>query len=310
MKRLLIVLLLVPVFAATAQDADTPRAVLVTGASSGIGLRMTEVLSQNGFFVYAGARKPVDLARLDAMENVKSIRLDVTIQEEINAAVETIRSEGRGLYGLVNNAGVVIVGPLIETPEEDLDFLLDVNLYGPYRMTKAFAPLLIESRGRILNTASIAGIVTSAFIGVYSMSKHGVEAYTDALAAELGGFGVAVAAVEPGNFKSRITLNMRDRMRATGATDEGSRYGPWMAPLFAGSGDRSEYPEPDAVAQAALEFMSTDSPRRRYMVTPNQSEAEMTIRGIIGELVQLNQGHEFSYTRDDLVRMLDEALER
>lgn len=308
MYRLVFVLLLLPVLSATAQDTNPPRAVLVTGASSGIGLRMSEVLSQNGFFVYAGARKPEDLARLDAMENVKSIRLDVTIQAEIDEAVQTIRAEGRGLYGLINNAGVVVVGPLIETPEEDLDFLLDVNLYGPYRVTRAFAPLILESRGRILNTASIAGIVTSGFIGVYSMSKHGVEAYTDALAAELAGFGVAVAAVEPGNFKSRITLNMRERMRATGATDEGSRYGPWMAPLFAGSGDRSEYPEPDAVAKAALDFMSTDSPRRRYMVTPNRGEAEMTVRGIIGELVQLNDGHEFSYSRDDLVKMLDEAL--
>ena len=271
---------------------------------------MTEVLSQNGFFVYAGARSPEDLARLDAMENVKSVRLDVTVQSEIDAAVATIEAEGRGLYGLVNNAGVAVVGPLIETPEDDLDFLFDVNLYGPYRVTRAFAPLILESRGRILSTSSIAGVVTTGFMGVYSMSKHGVEAFTDALAAELAGFGVAVGAVEPGNFRSRITLNMRDRMRATGATDEGSRYGPWIAQVFAGSGDRSEFPEPDAVAQAALDFMSSDTPRRRYMVTPNAGEAEYTIRALLAELAQLNRDQPFAFTRDDLVRMLDEALQQ
>lgn len=89
---------------AIAQEADPPaepqkaRAVLITGTSSGIGLRMTEVLSNNGFFVYAGARSPEDLKRLDAMPNVKSVRLDVTIQSEIDAAVELVRAEGRGLY--------------------------------------------------------------------------------------------------------------------------------------------------------------------------------------------------------------------
>ncbi|MCL7965525.1 MAG: SDR family NAD(P)-dependent oxidoreductase, partial [marine benthic group bacterium] len=151
---------------------------------------MTEVLSQNGFFVYAGARKPEDLARLDAMENVRSVRLDVTIPGEIDAAVEFVRSEGRGLYGLINNAGIAVMNPLIEAPEEEMDFIIDVNLLGPYRVTSAFADLLIESEGRVMNVSSIAGILTGPYSGAYSMTKHGVEAYTDALAAELEQFGV------------------------------------------------------------------------------------------------------------------------
>ncbi len=186
---------------------------------------MTEVLSENGFFVYAGARKAEDLARLDAMENVKAVRLDVTIQSEIDEAVALVEEEGRGLYGLINNAGVAVMGPLIEMPEEDLDFQLDVNLFGPYRVTKAFADLLIESEGRVLTTSSIAGIATGPFTGAYSMSKHGVEAYTDALAAELERFGVAVAVVEPGNYKSRILASMVERMEALGYSAEGSRCG-------------------------------------------------------------------------------------
>ncbi len=293
-----------------AQGPEPTRAVLVTGASSGLGLRMTEVLSANGFFVYAGARSAEDLQRLDAMANVKAVRLDVTVQSEIDAAVELIGGEGRGLYGLVNNAGVVVVGPLIEMPERDMSFQMDVNLLGPFRVTKALAPLLIESQGRIMNTSSLSGTVSGAFLGAYSMSKHGVEAYTDALAAELTPFGVAVAAVEPGNYRSEIVLSMRERMEAAGYTAEGSRYSRSMLEVFGGPADRSNLPEPDEVANAVLTFMSTDTPRRRYLVVPNQREAEVTIRKAIEEVVQLNGDQPFSYDREALVRMLDEALER
>jgi len=293
-----------------AQEAGSARAVLVTGASSGLGLRMTEVLAGHGYFVFAGARDSADLRRLDAMDNVAAVRLDVTVQNEIDAAVATIRTAGRGLYGLVNNAGVVVAGPLIEMPERDMMLELDVNLLGPYRVTKAFAPLLIESRGRVLNTSSLSGIVSGPFLGAYSMSKHGVEAYTDALAAELAGFGVSVAAIEPGNYRSSIVVSMRERMEAAGYTAEDSRYSRSMYDLFGGPPDRSNLPEPDDVAMAALDFMNSERPRRRYLVVPNQREAEVTIRKAIEELVQLNEGHAFSYDRETLIRMLDEAMAR
>jgi NAD(P)-dependent dehydrogenase (short-subunit alcohol dehydrogenase family) len=269
---------------------------------------MTEVLSQNGFFVYAGARKAEDLERLDAMENVKSVRLDVTIQSEIDAAVELVRAEGRDLYGLINNAGVAVMGPLIEQPEEELDFIIDVNLLGPYRVTKAFADLLIESEGRVLTVSSIAGILSGPFIGAYSMTKHGVEAYTDALAAEFARFNVAVAAVEPGNYKSQITASMVRRMREAGYSAEGSRYGSMLDLVTAGPLDRSQYEEPTDVALAALDFLTSESPKRRYMVVPNRMEAEITIRRALLELVQLNQDQPYAFTRDELVRMLDEVL--
>ncbi len=309
-RRLLVPLAAISVLSAsplTARESDDPRAVLITGSSTGIGAKMAEVLSQNGFFVYAGARKPADLERLDAMENVKSVRLDVTVQSEIDAAVELVRSEGRGLYGLVNNAGVAVMGPLIEQPEEELDFIIDVNLLGPYRVTKAFADLLIESKGRVMNVTSIAGILSGPFIGAYSMTKHGLEAYTDSLAAELVRFNVAVAAVEPGNYKSQITASMVRRMREAGHSAEGSRYGS-MLDLVTGPLDRSQYKEPTDVALAALDFLTSESPKRRYMVVPSRGEAEITIRQALLELVQLNQDQPYAFTRDELVRMLDEVL--
>ena len=187
------------------------KAVLVTGASSGSGRVIAETLAARGYYVYAGARKQADLDALNEIENIHAIRLDVTIQSEIDAAVEAVRQEGKGLYGLVNNAGVAVLGPLIEIPESDIEFVFDVNVYGPYRVTKAFAPLIIESQGRITTTGSISGILSSQFYGPYSMSKHAMEAFTDSLAAEMTKFDVKVSIIEPGRRMASVSMTLSTR---------------------------------------------------------------------------------------------------
>ena len=103
----------------TAIAADDPaqKAVLITGANSGIGRKIAERLASEGYFVYAGARKDADIEALSAIPNMQGVRLDVTIQADINAAVELVEAGGRGLYGLVNNAGVVVMGLLTGTEE-------------------------------------------------------------------------------------------------------------------------------------------------------------------------------------------------
>jgi NAD(P)-dependent dehydrogenase (short-subunit alcohol dehydrogenase family) len=276
-----------------APSAGAQKAVLVTGASSGIGRKITEHLATAGYFVYAGARNADDLRELDAIENVDSIRLDVTRPEEIAAAVATVRKAGRGLHGLVNNAGVAVMGPLTEMSEEDLRFVFDVNVFGPYRVTQAFVPLILESGGRITTISSIAGILSRPPLGAYSMSKHAIEAYGDALAAELEPKGVKVSLVEPGNYRSEISRNAAIRM-GLGAD----------VPIA----DRSRFKEPDEVAAAVVHALFDANPKRRYMVVPEQREAELTIAKAIEELVQLNERQPYSYDRDALVKMLDAAL--
>ena len=294
--------------AAKVEVDASQKAVLVTGASTGIGRKITELLAARGVFVYAGARKENDLNELDAMDNVQSIRLDVTIQEDIDAAVETISNEGRGLYGLVNNAGVAILAPLIEVEESELDFIFDVNIYGPYRISKAFSPLIIESKGRITTISSISGILSGTFFGPYSMSKHAMEAYSDSLAREMGKFDVKVSVVEPGNYTSAIGTTLKKRMDAQGIDLEDSLYQEEMQAIVDRVGDRSQHKEPDEVAEAVYHALFDPTPKMRYMVVPNQKEAEWTIRKAIQELVQLNLDHAFSYDRDALIKMLDEAL--
>lgn len=293
---------------AHAQEGTDQKAVLVTGASTGIGRKITETLAAKGIFVYAGARKEKDLKELDALENVQSIRLDVTVQDEIDAAVATITKEGRGLYGLVNNAGVAIVAPLIEVEESELDFIFDVNIYGPYRVTKAFSPLLIESKGRITTISSISGILSGTLFGPYSMSKHAMEAYSDSLAREMQRFDVTVSVVEPGNYQSQIGVTLKKRMEKKGIDIEGSPYQKEMQAMLDRVDSASQQKDPAEVADAVFHALFDEKPKMRYMVVPNQRQAEVTLRKAIEELVQLNQDQSYTYDRDELVGMLDEAL--
>src|SRR5262249_13161878 len=161
---------------------------------------------------------------LSKIRNVQGIKLDVTVPGDIAGAVATVEQGRRGLYGLVNNAGVAVVQPLIEVAEEDLAFQLNVNVLGPYRVTKAFSKLLIASKGRVVTTGSLSGFLSGTMSGPYSMSKHAVEAFTDALAAEMARFDVKVSVIEPGNYQSDIGKTLVARMEARGTKAEGSAY--------------------------------------------------------------------------------------
>ena len=290
------------------QDSNEQKAVLITGASTGIGRNMAETLAAKGYFVYAGARKQADIDALSAIDNIQGIRLDVTVQEEIDAAVETVTNAGRGLFGVVNNAGVGVIWPLIEADEEDMQFQMDVNLFGPYRVTKAFAPLIIESKGRITTTGSISGILSGTLAGPYSMSKHAIEAFTDSLAREMRKFDVHVSVIEPGNYNSAIIDTLMRRLETRGQSAEGSLYADEINRFLDSSANSSEDKEPDEVSAALLDFLTDDKPKRRYMVVPEASQAEITIRKQISELAQLNERQVYTYHRDELVAMLDEAL--
>lgn len=301
-------LLIIGGFSTQPTLASEQKAVLITGASTGIGRHLAETLAGDGYSVYAGARKDKDLAELNAIENVTAVRLDVTNQDQVDAAVELIKNAGTGLWGLVNNAGVGGGGFVADTPIEDQNFVYAVNVEGVYRTTRAFAPLVIESKGRIITTGSIAGTLSWPGGSAYSGSKHAIEAFTDALAGEMEEHGVSVSVVEPGNYKSNIRRSSvsreLSRTEASGeeVTDE-------MKADYEKTAERElSYKDPDEVSEAFVHALFSDEPLRRYMVVPNQQEAEWTIRTKLTELTQLNTWSPHRYSRDELVQMLDEVL--
>lgn len=309
LATLLLISALTPVAADSPDQENAQKAVLVTGASSGIGRHITELLASEGYFVYAGARKQEDLDELNTLENVAAVRLDVAIQDEVDAAVEIVRKAGRGLYGLVNNAGVFTGGPLIETDIGELQWIFDVNVFGVYRVTQAFAPLIIESKGRIINISSISGILDWPMGGLYTMSKHAIETYSDTLALEMGRFDVKVSAIEPGNFKSGISMAANARMAQKRVQRQDTRYADEWARMSDRREDRGQYKDPDEVARAALHALFDDDPKPRYLVVPNQEEARLTISEVINDLVELNERHPYSYSREQLIEMIDAAMD-
>ena len=275
-----------------ANAADHRKAILVTGASTGIGRNIVEHLSAEGYFIYATARKEADLAALAKLENVQPIRLDVTKPNEIAAAVETVRAGGRGLYGLVNNAGIGTGFPVLEGDDAEFDLCMQVNVYGPYRVTKAFGPMIVAAKGRIVNMGSIAGFF--AFPGgvPYSMTKHAIEAFTDAAALDLEPAGVQVSVIEPGDFNTGIARNAQ-------------RRGVNVPEKIL---NRSVYPAPDAVTDAVRHALFDATARRRYMVVSNEGEAKFTISQELRRLAQTNESQAFRYDRTRLIEMLDAAV--
>lgn len=292
----------------TADHHAKTKSVLVTGATTGIGRNLAERLASNGYHVYAGARTDEEMAELNALENMTAVRLDVTKQEQIDAAYKMIRSSGTGLYGLVNNAGIGGGGPVVETPIEDQNTVYQVNVEGVYRVTKTLAPLIIESKGRISTTGSVAGTITTSSLNAYSGSKHWIEAFTDGLALEMADKGVMVSVIEPGNYQSHIRRNtmLREfeniKKRGGTVTDEMKKQYQQTAAY------ELSLKKPDAVSDAFMHALFDDKPLRRYVVTPSQEEQAFTIYTKVQQLVELNQWGPHSYNRDQLVGMLDKIL--
>ena len=290
-----------------AECTGARKAVLVTGASSGIGRKIAESLAADCYFVYAGARKKTDLDSLDAIDNIRSVRLDVTVQEEIDGAVRQIREEGRRLYALINNAGVLITGPSAEVDVERVRWLFDVNVFGVYRVTQAFAPLIVENRGRILNIGSIAGNIGIRFLGPYSMSKHAIEAYSDALAAELAPFGVHVSVIAPGDYASNIWADDMEKAKLSEVVRDDSPYAAeyraWIDFVA-----NMETKEPDEVADTVLSALAADTPSRRYLVVPDEGEMAWVMGSAMKRLAELNGSHAHSYSQTELTEMLHRAL--
>ena len=287
---------------------DGQKSILVTGASTGIGRHLAETLAEAGHHVYAGARKDADLDALDAIDNITAVRLDVTKQDEIDAAVDLIEGQGTGLYALVNNAGIGDGGPVVDTPVDVQTLVYEVNVEGVYRVTKAFAPMIMASKGRISTTGSIAGTLSWPGGSAYSGSKHWIEAFTDALAGEMAPHEVQVSVIQPGNFKSRIRRSALQRQQAR-ILEAGGEMTPEMEAEYAATEARElSYNEPDAVSEAFMHALFDDAPLIRYMVVPNADEQAMTVRTKIQQLVQLNAWGPHSFSDEELVSMLQTAL--
>jgi NAD(P)-dependent dehydrogenase (short-subunit alcohol dehydrogenase family) len=247
-------------------------AIVVTGASTGIGRACALSLDAMGFRVFAGVRKSEDGESLGkaSSSRLTPIFIDVTDEQSIaTAAAEVARAVGdAGLAGLVNNAGVAIPGPLEYLSLEELRRQLEINLVGQLAVIQAFLQLLRKGRGRIVNVSSLAGKLTTPFNGAYSAAKHGLEAFSDALRMELAPWSIRVCVVEPGTIPtamSRKLLRDEDAVLSNLPAEGRERYGlafeTYARTLAAHAQDGSPS---KVVSRAVVHAITAPNPRTRY----------------------------------------------
>lgn len=249
-------------------------AVVVTGASTGIGEACARRLDAEGYRVFAGVRRDADAEALarGASPRLVPLGLDVTDGASIAAAARTVAEAvgPAGLAGLVNNAGIAVAGPIECLPLETLRRQLEVNVVGQVAVTQAMLPLLRTGRGRVVNIGSVSGRFATPFLGAYAASKFALEALTDALRLEVGPFGIEVAIVEPGAIATPIwrkSAELVERSLPAMPAATLALYERGMAALerAADRAARGAIPA-DRVADAVLHALTARHPRTRYVV--------------------------------------------
>jgi NAD(P)-dependent dehydrogenase (short-subunit alcohol dehydrogenase family) len=251
------------------------RAVVVTGASSGIGRACTLKLARAGFHVFAGIRKDKDAEALEYAApdiSLTPLFLDVTDPSLTASAVETVAEAVReeGLAGLVNNAGVGVAWPLELVPVNELRHQFEVNVFGQLSVTQAFLPLIRAARGRIINIGSVGGWITMPFGGPLCASKHALKSVNDALRMELYPWGIRVSLVEPGAISTRAVDKLEagvdetiEEFPAPGRARYADAFRAMTVRAIAH--ERAGSP-PEVVAEAVLHAMTAKKPKARYPV--------------------------------------------
>lgn len=251
----------------------SPGAVVITGASTGIGRACALRLDRGGFDVFAGVRKPADAEALTAegSDRLRPLTIDVLDADSIaSAAAEVNKATGGKLAGLVNNAGIALAGPIEGVDLNELRRQFEVNVFGQVAVTQAFLASVRAASGRVVFMSSIGGRNALPYISPYSASKHALEAIGDALRIEMRPFGVEVAIIEPGSVATPIWD--KSGAEAVAAREE---YGPEIERLY---GERMDHMralaektgkrgvDPDDVAKAVEHALTASKPRTRYVV--------------------------------------------
>src|SRR3954452_690522 len=245
-------------------------AIFVTGANSGIGLATAERLSDLGFTVFRGVRRPDELP--DTAKN--AVAIDLADPDAIERACREVTDQADGqLVGLVNNAGYTVAGPCEALDVDDWRAQFEVNFFGHLAVTRALLPLLVANRGRVVNVGSLGGRFSAPFMGPYSASKFAVHSWADAMRGELAPHGARVALVEPGSIATPLwgkgqeaadvqldRLTDEQKQRYADQID-GARHAARMA-------EKRGIP-PERAARVIEHALTSGRPRARYLVGPD-----------------------------------------
>ncbi|GAA2095790.1 SDR family oxidoreductase [Actinomadura alba] len=243
------------------------RAVLVTGAAGGIGTATIDTLAKRGYRVYAGVR--AESPHLEAMPGVQTLPLDVTSPEDIAAAAAevTTRQHGHGLHAVINNAGVIVHGPLELVPPAELHRQFDVNVHGPAEVTRAFLPMLRQGRGRVINVSAPTARVAVPYNGPIGASKAALESLSDAARVELAPWGIPVVIVIPGSVDTAIFTKADAAARKALVDADPDRVALYQSRLEAVAAAMANLKSspPQTVADTIVRAVEAARPKARYV---------------------------------------------
>jgi NAD(P)-dependent dehydrogenase (short-subunit alcohol dehydrogenase family) len=260
-------------------------AVVVSGASTGIGKECALLLDRSGYKVFAGVRKMEagENLRKESSKNLSPVILDVTDPKQIASAFDAIEEDldqEDGLKGLINNAGIGLVGPVEFMPISVLRRHLEVNVIGHIAVTQQLLSLVRKGQGRIINMGSGSGRFALPLLGAYAASKFAFEALTDSLRRELQPWGVFVSIVEPGTVETTIWekgIAETDKLIAGFPNIANELYdGMFSSGLRIMGAGRRRAVSPKAVAKIVQKALESKRPRTRYVVG---TDARMAVLG-------------------------------
>ena len=261
----------------------TSKAVLITGCSSGIGRATATRLAQDGWTVYATARRTASIEDLEA-DGCKTLALDVTDEASMVEAVRTVEEAEGGIGALVNNAGIQEVGAIETVPIERVRALFETNVFGPVRLAQLVLPgMRAQGGGRIVTVGSMNGRFTWPGTGFYCATKHALEAISDALRHEARPFGIDTVLIEPGFVKTPLGETAANRR----VDDDEGPYASYNAAVadvartYTTGALGKLACTPEAVADTVAKALSDDGkPRARYRVAPSAG-VFMTMRKVL-----------------------------
>jgi NAD(P)-dependent dehydrogenase (short-subunit alcohol dehydrogenase family) len=241
--------------------------VLVTGAGRGIGLAITEHMSRRGWNVYATARSDAALSSLDRLPNVHAIALDITDRSAIAALPDQLPAE---LNGVVNNAGIIVNGPVEGLSLHDLTQQLDINVISQITVTQAVLPKIRNARGRVVFMSSVSGLFTTPGTGAYNASKYAIESLADALRMELRPWRIPVSLIEPGPIRTDMwadALDDYDHMTKQLSDEHRRLYASHLAGSRKLLGRLQKLAaDPKRVTKAVDHALTSRRPKRRYLL--------------------------------------------
>lgn len=240
--------------------------ILITGATSGIGYQTAEGLVKQGHTVYGAGRQPDKLQALKKI-NVKPLSLDVTNEESMKQAIDTILQEQSRIDVLINNAGYGSYGAVEDVDLDEARKQFEVNLFGLARLTQLVLPSMRQQRnGRIINVSSMGGRLTTYFGAWYHATKYALEAFSDALRMEAKEFGINVSIIEPGGVKTPWGIIAAENLARSA---KGGAYE--VAAIKTAEGMKKQYSgnmmsDPMVISKAISKAVNSSRPRTRYLI--------------------------------------------